>query len=350
MTRIAVTGGAGRLGRSLVAGLAAAGHELVSLDRDVSDAAELQGLEQIAVDLTDTDAATRAIAGVRAEALIHLAAIAVPFSAPEEVILRTNATMALTVMSAGVAAGIPKIVTASSPTVLGYGSPRGWLPDRFPLDEETTPQPWNAYALSKHLAEQTIAMLARQTGDATRFAAFRPCYVIAPEEWRGAPTQQGHTVVERLADPALSAPALFNYVDARDVATFVDTLLRALPEIPNAEVFFVGADDALARRSLAELLPQFVPGSDELAAGLTGTSPAFSNAKARRVLGWRPAHTWRGELGEPAYAAASDAFRLARSSLAQRPDEDVDSRSSSEPASRNAPDADSASTRKDVLA
>ena len=300
MTRIALTGGAGRLGRSLVAGLAAAGHELVSLDRAVSDASELQGIEQIAVDLTDTDAAARAIAASRADALIHLAAIAVPFSAPEDVILRTNATMALNVLSSGAAAGIRKIVTASSPTVLGYGAPTGWLPDRFPLDEETTPKPWNAYALSKQLAEQTIAMLARQTGDATRFAAFRPCYVIAPEEWRGAPTQQGHTVVARLDDPALSAPALFNYVDARDVATFVDTLLQALPEIPNAEVFFVGADDALARRPLAELLPRFVAGSDDLAAGLTGTAPAFSNAKARRVLGWRPAHTWRGELDEPA--------------------------------------------------
>jgi len=299
MTRIAVTGGAGRLGRSLVAGLAAGGHELISLDRQVSDAPELSEVEQIAVDLTDPDAASRAIGEARADALVHLAAIAVPFSAPEDVILRTNATLALNVLSAGVAAGVGRIVTASSPTVIGYGAPAGWLPDRFPLDEETTPKPWNAYGLSKHLAEQTIAMLARQTGDATRFAAFRPCYVIAPEEWAGAPTQQGHTVLERLADPALSAPALFNYVDARDVATFIDVLLAAMPDIPNAEVFFVGADDALARRPLAELLPQFVPGSAQLAADLTGTAPAFSNGKARRVLGWKPAHTWRGELGEP---------------------------------------------------
>ncbi|WP_127820556.1 NAD-dependent epimerase/dehydratase family protein [Microbacterium sp. CPCC 204701] len=300
MSRIVVTGGAGRLGRSLVAGLAAAGHELISLDRTRSEALELPGVEQIAVDLTDRDAASRAVADARAEALVHLAAIAVPFSAPEEVILRTNATLALNVLSAGVEAGIPKLVTASSPTVLGYGAPTGWLPDRFPLDEDTPARPWNAYALSKHLAEQTIAMLARQTGDAVRFAAFRPCYVLAPEEWAGAPTQQGHTVRERLDDPALSAPALFNYVDARDVATFVDTLLDALGEIPNAEVFFVGADDALAREPLAELLPRFVPGSDDLAAGLTGSAPAFSNDKARRVLGWRPAHTWRGELGESA--------------------------------------------------
>ncbi|WES63040.1 NAD(P)-dependent oxidoreductase [Microbacter sp. GSS18] len=298
MSRIAVTGGAGRLGRSLVAGLAAVGHELVSLDRTVSDAPELADIAQVAVDLTDADAAARAVSDARADALVHLAAIAVPFSAPEDVILRTNAALALNTVGAGVAAGIPKIVTASSPTVLGYGAPTGWLPDRFPLDEQTPPKPWNAYALSKHLAEQTIAMFARQTGDATRFAAFRPCYVIAPEEWAGAPTQQGHTVLERLADPALSAPALFNYVDARDVAGFIDTLLEALPEIPNAETFFVGADDALAREPLADLMPRFIPGSDDIASVLTGTAPAFSNAKARRMLGWRPSRTWRGELGE----------------------------------------------------
>jgi nucleoside-diphosphate-sugar epimerase len=302
MSRIVVTGGAGRLGRSLVAGLAAVGHELVSLDRSVSDAPELADVRQIAVDLLDADAAAHAVAEARADAVVHLAAIAVPFSAPEDVILRTNAALALNVLSAGVAAGVPRLVTASSPTVIGYHAPAGWLPDRFPLDESTPPKPWNAYALSKHLAEQTIRMLARQTGDATRFAAFRPCFVIPPEEWGGAPTQQGHTVRERLDDPALSAPALFNYVDARDVASFVDVLLEAMPGIPNAEVFFVSADDALARRPLAELLPQFVPGSEQLAAGLTGTAPAFSNAKARAVLGWRPAHSWRTELAETAPA------------------------------------------------
>ncbi|MGA7147297.1 MAG: NAD(P)-dependent oxidoreductase [Microbacterium sp.] len=304
MSRIVVTGGAGRLGRTLVAGLHAAGHELVSLDRELSEAPELARVEQVAVDLTDPGAAHGAITGARADALVHLAAIAVPFSAPEDVILTTNAALALNVLSAGVEAGIQRIVAASSPTVLGYGGP-GWLPDRFPLDEQTTPKPAHAYGLSKLLIEQTVAMLARRTGDATRFGVFRPCFVIAPEEWAGAPTQQGHTVHERLDDPALAAPALFNYVDARDVAAFVDVLLDALPSIPNAEVFFVGADDALARRPLAELVPQFVPGSDELAAGLTGASPAFSNAKARRVLGWRPAHTWRDELAAAATTATA---------------------------------------------
>lgn len=308
MSRIVVTGGAGRLGRSLTAGLAAAGHDVLSLDRDTAPALEGTGVEQQAIDLADADATVSALTDARADAVVHLAAIAVPFSAPEHEIMRANSTLALSVLGGAVAAGIPKVVAASSPTVLGYGAPTGWVPDRLPLDERTPPLPWNAYALSKLLIEQTLAMLRRQTGDAVRYAAFRPCYVLTPDEWAGAPTQQGHTVRERLDDPALSAPAVFNYVDARDVARFVDTLIAALGDIPNGETFFVGADDALARAPLADLVPRFFPGTDEAAAGLTGTSPAFSSAKARRLLGWRPQHDWRTELAA-ADAAATDPTR-----------------------------------------
>ena len=297
MSRIFVTGGSGRLGRSVVAGLAAAGHYVISVDRDAVPAAQLpDGVEQHTADLLAPGEAVRLLRETAPDAVVHLAAIAVPFSAPEDVIFSTNTRLAYAVVSAATELGIGKIVTASSPTVLGYGSPAGWLPEGFPVDERTTPKPWNAYALSKLIAEQTVQMFAAAQGDAIRYAAFRPCYVISPEEWDGAPTQQGHTVAERLADPALSAPALFNYVDARDVADFLDVLLQKMDTIPNGETFFVGAADALATAPLAELMPRFLPGSSELAAGLTGTSPAFSIDKARELLGWEPRRSWRSEL------------------------------------------------------
>jgi nucleoside-diphosphate-sugar epimerase len=297
MSRIFVTGGAGRLGRSVVAGLAQAGHEVVSVDRDAVPAGLLPAsVVQETADLLAPGEALRLLRDARPDAVIHLAAIAVPFSAPEDVIFATNTRLAFAVISAATELGVGKIVTASSPTVLGYGCPAGWLPPSFPLDERTPPKPWNAYALSKLIAEQTMQMFATAQGEKIRYAAFRPCFVISPEEWDGAPTQQGHTLAERLADPALSAPALFNYVDARDVADFLDLLLQKMADIPNGETFFVGAADALATAPLAELMPKFLPGSEALSAGLTGTNPAFSIAKARELLGWQPKRSWRTEL------------------------------------------------------
>jgi nucleoside-diphosphate-sugar epimerase len=295
---VLVTGGSGRLGRSVVAGLVEAGYDVVSADVAVSEDGASPAVEVHAADLTDPVAAAELIRATNPDSVVNLAAIAVPFSAPEEMILRTNAAIALNVSGAAVAHGVRRIILASSPTVIGYGSPAGWLPDRLPLDETSPTRPWHAYGLSKLVAEQVAAMHAAARGPRVRLASFRPCYVIAPEEWHGGPTQQGHTVVERLDDPALSAPALFNYVDARDVSDFLAALLEGMGRIRNGETFFVGAADALARRPLAELMPLFVPGSEDAARHLVGTEPAFSTAHATEVLGWQPRRTWRDELAK----------------------------------------------------
>ena len=84
-----------------------------------------------------------------------------------------------------------------------------------------------------------------------------------------------------------------------------DIWLRSM-RMSGHTVHFVGADDALARAPLADLIPRFFPGTEDVAAGLTGTAPAFSTAKARRLLGWGPQHTWRTEL---AAADAADSPR-----------------------------------------
>ncbi|MBG6084312.1 NAD-dependent epimerase/dehydratase family protein [Zhihengliuella flava] len=300
MASVLITGGSGRLGRSVVEGFVAAGHRVVSVDRQ-TPADPVTGADYAEVDLLDA-AATRQLFAERApEAVVSLAAIAVPFSAPEDVILTTNSAIAHNVTDAAVEAGARKVIVASSPSIMGYGSPAGWVPPRLPLDEDVTPRPWHAYGLSKHVAEQVAAMFAAKHGPGdgergVKFASFRPCYVIAPEEWQGAPTQQGHTVTERLDDPALSAPALFNYVDARDVTDFLLLLLERMHVIENGDVFFVGAADAMARRPLREVIPEIYPELAHLAEGLTGSAPAFSIDKARRVLGWEPKRSWRTEL------------------------------------------------------
>jgi nucleoside-diphosphate-sugar epimerase len=291
---VLVTGSAGRLGRSVVTTLAAAGHEVIGVDS--APGTPREAAESLPADLTDLGEAHSALTRFRPDSVVHLAAIAVPFGRTDATTFRVNTQLAFNVCAAAVALEVPKLVVASSPTVMGYGAPGGWTPDYLPLDEDHPTRPWNVYSLSKLVAEQTMRTFARSAAG-TRMAAFRPCFVIAPEEWEGAPTQSGHTLRERLDRPEIGSVSLFNYLDARDAGEFIGALLAQLPELErNGEVFFAGAGDALAREPLAELLPRFFPATKEAAGALTGASPAFSAAKAERLLGWTAKRSWRTEL------------------------------------------------------
>ena len=288
--RVVVTGSSGRLGRTLCTSLAASGHVVIGVDRAP---AGLDGVDEREADLLDERAAQRLLDEARPDAVVHLAGIAVPFSAPEREILVTNTALAHTVLAAAAHAGVGRVLAASSPTLLGYSSP-GWRAASVPLDETTPIEPANAYALSKLVIEETVRMFSRTAPGA--FGFFRPCYVISPEEWAGAPTQQGHTLVDRLADPALAAVSLFNYLDARDAAAFVDAWLAAPVDAVDGEGYFVGAADALATRPVAELWRGYAPALGDAADALEGTRPVFSVDKAAERLGWRPERDWRGEL------------------------------------------------------
>lgn len=294
--RVLVTGGAGRLGRSVVSVLADAGYDVVSIDR--ADAPRLPA-RQLQVDLLDTTAARSAFADIKPDAVVHLAAIAVPGAMPDPEVFDVNTRLAWNVLEATIAADAGALLVASSPTVIGYGAPSGWHPSYLPLDEEHPVAPWNGYAVSKVAIEQIVRMAVRRHGHRARFGIFRPCYVIAPEEWEGAATQQGHTIAERLADPTLSAVALFNYVDARDAGEFVRLWIERASEVPNGEVFFVSAPDSLLDAPTAATLARFVPDTAEAAGALHDDEAVFSAAHAERLLGWRAHRTWRSELRVP---------------------------------------------------
>jgi nucleoside-diphosphate-sugar epimerase len=295
VTRTLVTGGAGRLGRSVVQALAAAGREVISVDRQTATGL---AAEQVELDLLDAAERRALFTRIRPDEVVHLAAIPVPFAAPEDELYAVNTALAFGVLGDALHSGARSLLAASSPTVIGYGAPAGWAPEYLPLDEAHPVAPWNAYALSKVAVEELMRMAARREGDRIRLGTFRPCYVIAPEEWAGEPTQQGHTILERLDHPEFSAVALFNYLDARDAGDFVVAWLEHAAEVPNGEVFFVGAPDPLVRGSVRDAIAAHLPAAVAAAAGLGDTDPLFSSARAQRLLGWQARRTWRTELAE----------------------------------------------------
>lgn len=288
---VLVTGAFGRLGRSVVDALVAGGFDVIACDRSGHEDPRV-AVERI--DLGDAVATAELFQRVRPEAVVHLAAISVPFSAPDREILLTNTSLTSSVIEAAVAAGVSRVLVSSSPTVVGYNAPLGWSPAHLPLDERHPVHPWGGYALSKLVMEEIVAAAVR-VNPGVRFGVFRPCYVVSAEEWAGAPTQQGHTVVERLRDPSLAAVSLFNYVDARDAADFVVAWLTSR-SVRSGETFFVGAADAMATRPVAEIWRATCAQLGEGADALTGTQPVFSIAKAEAQLGWTPRRSWRTEL------------------------------------------------------
>ena len=290
---VLVTGGSGRLGRSVVDRLRESYGRVVSID--VAGRADLDNDDRFPVDLLDAGACYAAFARYQPDVLVHLAAIAEPFSQPEQTIVKTNITLAYNVLQAAVDLRVGQIVVAGSPTVMGYDR-RTWSPDYLPLDEGHPVAPGHGYSISKHLTEEIVRSFVRQVGDRTRFAIFRPSFVVAPEEWQGSPIQGGGTIEERLDDPEAAGSNLFSYVDARDAAWLVELLLEKINEIPNGDTYFCAAPDALSREPIGELLPGLHPGvSADTASVLVDTSPGIASAKAM-ALGWRPVHTWRAEL------------------------------------------------------
>jgi nucleoside-diphosphate-sugar epimerase len=288
--RVLVTGGSGRLGRSVVATLTERGHTVTSVDTAPPPAGTDGVTADLLVDAEREDVFTRA----RPEAVVHLAGIAVPFGRPDLETISVNARLAWAVLSSAEAHGARSAVAASSPTVYGYNTP-SWQPAYLPLDEAHPVAPWHAYGLSKAFIEQTVATLAR-TAKACTFTCVRPGYVVAPEEWAGAVTQLGHTIAERLADPALAATSLFNYVDARDAGELFALVIENPDRVGGGQVFNAMAADPLATGPVHELLPKYHPTTAGHAAVLADGRAVFTSEAARTALGWNPTRTWRDQV------------------------------------------------------
>jgi nucleoside-diphosphate-sugar epimerase len=280
--RIAVTGGSGKVGRAVVRDLLEHGHAVLNIDRVAPDPARSAPAPFLAADLTDYGEALEAVSGAEVlpgiEAVVHLAAVPSPVHATPDVTFSTNIRSTHTVFSAATRLGLERVVWASSETTLGLPFDRP--PDYAPVDEQHELRPESSYALSKVLGEEMARQFARWS--AIPFVGLRFSNVMEREDYQQFPSWWD--------DPQLRKWNLWGYVDESHAAQAVRQALTV--ELSGADAFIIAAADTVMRRPSRELMAEVYPGVP-LDASVAEHGTLLAIDRARRVLGYDPAFSWR---------------------------------------------------------
>ncbi|MEV1334034.1 NAD(P)-dependent oxidoreductase [Micromonospora costi] len=286
--RVVVTGATGKLGRAVVAHLRDRGVDVLAVDRAGGrDPRDVEG-EFLLADLTDYGQVVEAFTGGadehpgRADAVVHLAAIPAPGLLPNAATFANNSAATYNVFAAARAAGIKRVVWASSETVLGL--PFDTPPPYAPVDEDYPPRPETTYSLNKALEEEMARHFCRWDPELT-MVGLRFSNVMDVEDYAQFPSFD--------ADPRLRRWNLWGYIDARDGAQAVERALAY--DRPGAEVFVIANADTVMSRSSAALMAEVYPGV-EIRKELGEHETLLSIDKARRLLGYEPRHSWRDHV------------------------------------------------------
>jgi nucleoside-diphosphate-sugar epimerase len=200
--KIALTGAAGFTGRHFLDVARQAGHEVAALESDLTDAAAL----------------AREAAALRAEAVVHLAAISFVGHEDDRAFYDVNLFGTLNLLEALSKSTRPpsRILVASSANV--YGNT-----ERSPIDEAQPAAPVNHYAMSKLAMELMVR---------ARFPQL-PVVVTRPFNYTG-PGQAGQFVIPKLVDhfrrraPTVKLGNLDVQREYNDVRFVCDAYLRLL--------------------------------------------------------------------------------------------------------------------------
>jgi len=276
VSKVVVTGASGKAGRAVVRALLEHDHDVLAID--VVPPSESSAPSLLA-DLTDYGHAVECLAG--GDAVVHLAAIPASEIRPEETTFRTNMLSTYNVFEAARLLGLPRVVWASSETILCLPFERE-QPAYAPIDEEHPAYPESSYALSKLLSEELGRQLQRWTG--TPYVALRFSNIMEPHDYEDFPSYWD--------DPSLRRWNLWGYVDARDVA---ESCRLALDSDVGAEHFIVAAADTVMNRPSRELMAEVYPSVPyQPTAGDFDT--LLSIEKARKLLGYEPRWSWRDHI------------------------------------------------------
>jgi UDP-glucose 4-epimerase len=174
------------------------------------------------------------------------------------------------------------VVQASSDGAYGFFfAAETPVPDELPITESHALRPEDPYGLSKVVTEEVGETVARAEGISV--ASLRPSWIQFPEEY---PCRED----SYLNDLSAGAGNYWSYVDVRDVVSLVEAALET--PVDGHEAFNCVAPDNALGRPTRELIEDYY-GDLPDDCTIEGDAAAYSTAKAARVLGWEPTHSWK---------------------------------------------------------
>ena len=318
---VLVTGGSGRLGNYVCTHLKKQGYNVASFDvvptPPESDNAK-EGIPFIQGDLLNLGDCLRAITFAQPDIIVHLAAITGPTELhppynkdgtvnpgppfrymqrqAEDNCMKINTMGTFYVMDAARRLGVKDMIISSTYYATGIGgrlSGTTYAPQYLPVDEDHPCDPEASYALSKYLNEETAKAFCRAYG--MNIIALRYMGVFYENSEFARRVYKFGVNVEPADDTnkGKMVDNTYQFVDARDIANITDLCIQKIGGLPNPfEVFFVSTDTTYTEPSsevVAKRWPQFA----ELGKNMKGTEGIFSIAKAEKLLGYKPAYSWR---------------------------------------------------------
>ena len=306
--RIFVTGATGALGRYLVPGLVAAGHEVTATTRTPGKVAQLReaGAEPVVVDGLDREAVIAAVRAAAPEVVVHqmtaladmrsLRKVDRVFAATNE--LRTGGTDNL--LAAAARAGTRRVIAQS---YVGANERSGGpvKTEEDPVDSRPVPSSARTLAAIKHV-EKTVPLTAPE-GIVLRYGSF-----YGP----GASEILLDAIRKRQLPVIGGGTGIWSFIEITDVAAATLAAVdRGAPGVYNV----VDSDPAPVAEWLPYLAkvagakpPLRVPAwlgrllAGEFVVAQMTSARGSSNEKARKELGWEPRYaSWRE--GFPAWVS-----------------------------------------------
>lgn len=296
MMKVVVTGAAGKIGRWTVRTILEAGHEVIASDRKLRE--ESASKKFIQAELRDYGQVCQLLAGC--DAVVHLGNIPTDVRNTSQAIFENNMLVNFNILEACKDLKIPKLVWASSETVLGYP----FVPDQLsylPVDEEHPTNLKSSYAMAKRLTENLSQMFYNLTKN--QIVTLRFANIYEPDEYEKMPIMHWNDEQKDIQKKNAWA-----YCDVRDAAR--SCLLAIEKNNLGNDTFHITAPDTIMPDPSQDLVKRFFP-NVSLKKDLQGNETLMAIDKAKKILGYEPLYTWRSVLNSDGTVKALPEDQLA---------------------------------------